>query len=557
MDYEQLKSDIAEIIKTNGNEEITGAVLQYILLEMVGSLGKEFQFAGKGTQATSVDNPDEKMAWILGSGTYENFGDTFTVDENEFAIVMYDGTFDVKKVAVGRPVDSQLDAGSPNPIANDAVCQEFLKLRGAGYLFFGLALPDAEPPQELTERIFYLAAKGGNYQNFGHMIIPDGISVLKWNGSNWSVDVLWRVDGEPTDGSENLVFSGGVKEALETKVNKVDGKGLSEADYTNAEKTKLMALPTVEQLIQLLSGKQDSLTFDNVPTENSENPVTSAGIHEAIKNFITKAVSDLENYYTKSQTYTKSEVDTLVANSLVNYFTKSETYSKTEVDDLIANIENALQNYSTTEQMGAAITEALTNYYTYTEIDSIIAALKGQLCDVSLSADKSVILTNTSSQITLIARCVASAESITIERGGVTVGSGSGTLLSVSDVLNVAESSDVTYTMTAVIGGQTRTKEVTVAVRDAVLYGAGAEVTDITAKASARLTPAGRYNITAEIGDNLFILVPMGMTVNGVTMSGLEIPMEIPTGVFVNDVQYLCYMSSNVYDAGSYVINVY
>jgi hypothetical protein len=49
----------------------------------------------------------------------------------------------------------------------------------------------------------------------------------------------------------------------------------------------------------------------------------------------------------------------------------------------------------------------------------------------------------------------------------------------------------------------------------------------------------------------------MGMTVNGVTMSGLDIPMEVSTGVIVDGIQYLCYKSSNVYDAGSYVINVY
>lgn len=34
----------------------------------------------------------------------------------------------------------------------------------------------------------------------------------------------------------------------------------------------------------LMKGKQDSLTFDNAPTENSNNPVKSGGIYEAIAN---------------------------------------------------------------------------------------------------------------------------------------------------------------------------------------------------------------------------------------------------------------------------------
>ena len=87
MDYNQLKTDIAEVIRTNGNEEITGEVLQYILLQMVSALGKNFQFAGVGTDQTVVGTPDENMAWILRSGRYQNFGTEFTVAENEFAVV--------------------------------------------------------------------------------------------------------------------------------------------------------------------------------------------------------------------------------------------------------------------------------------------------------------------------------------------------------------------------------------------------------------------------------------------------------------------------------------
>ena len=39
MAFEQLKSVITQQIKTNGQESITGAVMQAILLEMVDDLG--------------------------------------------------------------------------------------------------------------------------------------------------------------------------------------------------------------------------------------------------------------------------------------------------------------------------------------------------------------------------------------------------------------------------------------------------------------------------------------------------------------------------------------
>ena len=595
MDYNQLKTDIAEVIRTNGNEEITGEVLQYILLQMVSALGKNFQFAGVGTDQTVVGTPDENMAWILRSGRYQNFGTEFTVAENEFAVVMWNGSFSVAKVAVGRPVDDELTAGGVNPVEGGVIAAEFAQLRAAGYLFAGLANTGSEPPALRPERIFYICAEGGVYTNFNAIAVPQGISILKWNGSAWVLEVLWRVDDSATDDSQNLVKSGGVKAQLDGKVDKETGKGLSDENYTANEKTKLNDLPTALELEHLLSLKQDNLTFDNAPTEGSSNPVTSAGIHEAIKDFITKAVNDLLYYYTKSETYTKTEVDNLIAaikqfnilavpvlpvpsadtmgtlylvpaedqseptNVKDEYITLSKTEGGTTTYswEKVGTTEIDLSNYPTFDDMNAAIATALADYYTKSEIDSITAALEGRLAVVSIAADKSVILTNTSSQITLTACIGVAATSLTIERGGVTVGSGTGTLLVVSETVDIPAAGVLTYTLTAVIGGVTRTKTVTVDVKDAVYFGAGQDSTDIVTKATARMTPAGRYNITVADGDYIFILVPMGMTVNGVEMSGINIPMEVPTGVIVDGVQYLCYKSSNQYDAGTYIINVY
>ena len=45
---------------------------------------------------------------------------------------------------------------------------------------------------------------------------------------------------------------------------------------------KLAALPTNDDLVAALAGKQPMLTFDNVPTESSTNPVKSGGVYAAI-----------------------------------------------------------------------------------------------------------------------------------------------------------------------------------------------------------------------------------------------------------------------------------
>ena len=51
-------------------------------------------------------------------------------------------------------------------------------------------------------------------------------------------------DDSPTSGSSNPVTSGGVKNSLDKKVDKVDGKVLSTNDYTNEDKLKVQSLGT-------------------------------------------------------------------------------------------------------------------------------------------------------------------------------------------------------------------------------------------------------------------------------------------------------------------------
>ena len=54
---------------------------------------------------------------------------------------------------------------------------------------------------------------------------------------------------------------------------------------------------TKTQVDTALAAKQNTLTFDSTPTENSTNPVTSGGIYTALQN----VQPDLSNYYTKDE----------------------------------------------------------------------------------------------------------------------------------------------------------------------------------------------------------------------------------------------------------------
>jgi hypothetical protein len=140
----------------------------------------------------------------------------------------------------------------------------------------------------------------------------------------------------------------------------------------------------------------------------------------------------------------------------------------------------------------------------------------------------------------------------------VEIATGTGKTLTFLDNVTPAAAGNVVYVAECVIGGVTRTAEVTVEAVDAVYYGAGQDETDIVTNATARKTPAGRYQVTVESdGDYIMVLVPYAMSVEFVTMGGLELPMDAPTGVVVDGKSYKCYKSANVYQAGAYQINVY
>ena len=185
---------------------------------------------------------------------------------------------------------------------------------------------------------------------------------------------------------------------------------------------------------------ETAIDLSNYYTKAQTNAEISAAINTAIANFytkqevdalianfITKTVSDLTNYYLKSETYTQAEIQQLIAaikqfryqsvaelptasadtmgiiylvpstnpqtqNVKDEFITISATdqgtttYSweqigSTEIDlsgyytsaQTDAAIASALASYSTTEQMSAAIVQALLSYYTKQQVDALIA----------------------------------------------------------------------------------------------------------------------------------------------------------------------------------------
>ena len=74
-DLSTLKAAVAAAIRTNGNQEITGQVLQNTLTSIINTLGTGAQYMGIATPSTNPGTPDAKVFYIASAnGTYSNFG---------------------------------------------------------------------------------------------------------------------------------------------------------------------------------------------------------------------------------------------------------------------------------------------------------------------------------------------------------------------------------------------------------------------------------------------------------------------------------------------------
>ena len=148
-DTTALKNRICAAIKANDNKEITGPVLQQTLLDIVDEL------------------------------------DLYSELENE-----------TQQRQNGDTQLSNLITGIRNNIDN-------------GFVYAGIATPTTTPA---TGKVFYIALTAGTYTNFGNTEVSQGINILKYDGSDWSLDVVIALDNAPTPSSNNLVKSGGVFE---------------------------------------------------------------------------------------------------------------------------------------------------------------------------------------------------------------------------------------------------------------------------------------------------------------------------------------------------------
>ena len=124
--YSTLKAAVADVVKTNGTQAITGANLQAVLLSIINSVGGGgYIFKGVATPSTDAGTPDENVFYIGGAGTYANFGTNVTVPVGSICIFKYNGSWVKEQIALFAGIDDVPTAGSDNLVKSGGTADIF------------------------------------------------------------------------------------------------------------------------------------------------------------------------------------------------------------------------------------------------------------------------------------------------------------------------------------------------------------------------------------------------------------------------------------------------
>ena len=120
--WSTLKAAVAQIIKTNNNQEITGANMQSVLNNIIDTVGENATLAGIATPSTNPGAPDGNVFYFATqAGTYANFGGAEL--ETGLNILLWNGTsWNATKV---MPIKQELGDEENAVVSQKVITQTF------------------------------------------------------------------------------------------------------------------------------------------------------------------------------------------------------------------------------------------------------------------------------------------------------------------------------------------------------------------------------------------------------------------------------------------------
>lgn len=103
--WSDLKQAVAQVIKNNGNQEITGQILQNVLNAIISNVGQHATFGGIATPSTNPGTPDGNVFYIASqAGIYSNFSG-ISLDGQDVCVFLYNGSIWYARVIGASKVD--------------------------------------------------------------------------------------------------------------------------------------------------------------------------------------------------------------------------------------------------------------------------------------------------------------------------------------------------------------------------------------------------------------------------------------------------------------------
>lgn len=125
--YSNLINSIKAVIKQNGTNDITGQLMQDVLIALTNSIGRFAAFAGVAIPSTNPNNPDQTVYYLTSTpGTYVNFGGIVVPSDRLVALHNISGAWEMVVVVTFSDggtisIDPDLDPNSVNPVENRAL----------------------------------------------------------------------------------------------------------------------------------------------------------------------------------------------------------------------------------------------------------------------------------------------------------------------------------------------------------------------------------------------------------------------------------------------------
>lgn len=202
--YANLEAAIQAAIYENNTNDITGAALQTVLLQMVSDMGKSGMLCNGVCDGNTVPPvaPDSNIFYIAPTGTYANFGG-LTVAAGEWAIFIYNGGWQKQSVPVVT-TDAVPTTGSTNPVQSGGVADALDTKADIDGYYSSLTAGTAE---NLVGRGTVLAEYTRRTSGGSADIGTGAATITKVHGNTIAWNQLIQTNWFPTGGSNGITWT--------------------------------------------------------------------------------------------------------------------------------------------------------------------------------------------------------------------------------------------------------------------------------------------------------------------------------------------------------------